>query len=277
MLRPDWPAHILCPVDFSELSTAALHHAAQWSAIAGAPLDIVHAAYWDAPPYITHSGLDDLASQYQNALAASRQHLRDFVAATCPGCRTESHVYEGRPVDAILRSINDLHPDILVLGTHGRSGLDRRLLGSVAETVLRHAHLPVLTVRDATPPSAPPNHILCALPARATDTRPLEVAAALAARSGAALTVLSVAANGEPAGPAACAEVPERVRASCDVRTVVRTGDPDLRILETAEELRASLLVVGGRHRLFRDVTELGSTTSRLVRHATVPLLTIFQ
>lgn len=277
MIRPDWPARILCPVDFSDISTAALRHAAQWASIVGAPLDVVHAAYWEAPAYITHSRLDDLASQFRQAVAASELHLREYVAAACPGCPATTRVIDGRPVDVILRSIPELHADLLVIGTHGREGLDRRQLGSVAESVLRHAHLPVLTVRQLTPPPSAPSHILCALPAHAADTRPLEIAASLAARSGAALTVLSVSPNGELAGPDACAAVPERVRASCDVRTVVRTGDPDLRILETAEELHADLLVVGGRHRLFRDVTELGSTTSRLVRHATVPLLTVFQ
>jgi len=63
--------------------------------------------------------------------------------------RVESQVLEGDPVDMILRAAEETHSDVIVMGTHGRTGLSRLLLGSVAEAVIRKAPCPVLSVKPS--------------------------------------------------------------------------------------------------------------------------------
>jgi nucleotide-binding universal stress UspA family protein len=63
------------------------------------------------------------------------------------GARVETLILEGDPVDMILRAAEETHSDVIVMGTHGRTGLGRLLLGSVAESVIRKAPCPVLSAK----------------------------------------------------------------------------------------------------------------------------------
>jgi len=72
------------------------------------------------------------------------------IAAANPQFRIECHIVEGQPASAILDVARDLTCDIIVIGSHGRTGLSRLLMGSVAEQVVRHAACPVLTVKTPT-------------------------------------------------------------------------------------------------------------------------------
>lgn len=84
------------------------------------------------------------------------ERLRQFYVPTHP-IETVYLIRDGEPADAILRAAHEVGSDLIVMGTHGRTGLDRFLLGSVAEAVLRRAHCPVVTVRAslASQPSDP--------------------------------------------------------------------------------------------------------------------------
>ena len=68
-------------------------------------------------------------------------------AAKTAGHTLQTHRLTGNPAAAIVQEAQQLGADLIVMGTHGRSGLDRLMLGSVADRVLRTAHIPVLTVR----------------------------------------------------------------------------------------------------------------------------------
>ena len=273
MLGANWPERVLCPVDFSDLSAGALRVAGRIAAKAGARLEVVHAYAWEAPAYITQARMEEMAEQHRAAFAASGEALRAFVETQIPGVAAETVVVEGRAMDAIRKRVAGV--DLVVMGTHGRSGMGRLLLGSVAEQALHESAIPILTVREEGV-AAGFQKILVAMAVGERDRYPLEVAARLAEREGAALTVVTVTPEGVEAGEAGCAVVPESVRRSCDLRTIVRTGQPDAQILAVAEEMGADLLVIGGRHKPFRDVTVLGTTTVRVVRHAPMPVLTVF-
>jgi universal stress protein A len=94
-------------------------------------------------------------------LATGRAHLEararrlEELYAGDPALRVEVRVVEGDPADEILRLADECGCDLIALGTHGRSGLGRLLMGSVAESVLRRAKCPVLTVKQPSPSQAP--------------------------------------------------------------------------------------------------------------------------
>ncbi len=139
--------NILCPVDFSEPSQFALRTATLLAIDCRAELVVVHV--WQSPLHPEHSELilqnQILASvkrEKQDALAASK---RDVEALGLERVRTK--LLYGVPWDAIVRESCADSYDVVVMGTHGRTGLKHVLLGSVAERVARHAGCPVLLVR----------------------------------------------------------------------------------------------------------------------------------
>ena len=143
---------ILVPVDYSSCSRTALGFAAELAQRFGATLDVVHV--WDRPSYITDvvmsrnepiSGPALFALIEQNA----ERDLSEFLAsADVAGGAATGRLLSGDPASAILHDLNASKPDLLVVGTHGRTGLSHLLLGSVAEKLVRLAAVPVVTVPD---------------------------------------------------------------------------------------------------------------------------------
>jgi len=138
---------ILCPVDFSEPSQFALRTAAQLAIDCRAELVVVHV--WQSPLHPEYSEqilqneiLAAVKQKEETALAASK---RDVEALGLERVRTK--LLYGVPWDAIARESCADSYDVVVVGTHGRTGLKHVLLGSVAERVARHAGCPVLLVR----------------------------------------------------------------------------------------------------------------------------------
>ena len=141
---------ILAPVDYSANSRVSLGLAVDLARKFSAELEIVHV--WDRPTYLTeammttHGGgerrLTDLIAE--NA----EQDMKTFLAElSLPSDLPHGyHLRSGDPASELLREIESGAYDLVVLGTHGRSGLSRLLLGSIAEKVVRHAVVPVLTV-----------------------------------------------------------------------------------------------------------------------------------
>jgi nucleotide-binding universal stress UspA family protein len=141
---------ILVPVDFSESSRVALEHAAGWAAPFGAKVDVLHV--WQAPALVPLPSLPE-ASPADAALVdivknSAEQALDRFVTeAKTKGVVVREALSEpGSPAHTIVDVAKKGGYDMLVLGTHGHTGLAHALIGSVAERVVRHAHCPVLTV-----------------------------------------------------------------------------------------------------------------------------------
>ena len=276
-MSTEWPASILCPVDFSEPSTAALRFSGRLAQLLGAPLTVLHAHSWEAPAYFTESRVAGLAEEFRRSLSDAEQVLARHVADHCQECPASALVVDASPVDAILQSLQKLNAGLLVMGTHGRSGFNRILLGSVTERVLREARIPVLTLRGPLPERDPfLRTVLCAIDDSALSRQTLGAAARIAAATGATLTALHVGSAGTGAPAAVCEALSSEQRAACRLQEMTRTGDAAQEILEAAAQISADLLVIGGRHRPFRDVTVLGATTIRVVRHSPAPVLTVF-
>src|SRR5688572_27257531 len=144
---------ILCPIDFSDYSRRALDHAiaiARWYESTITALHVFSPAPVEAygpgpvvfePTVLTPVDRDQL-------LANTKAFIE---AAPAPGVAIEAVVREGHTAAEILDQATNMSADLLVLGTHGRSGFERLLLGSVAEKVLRKARCPVLTVPRGLP------------------------------------------------------------------------------------------------------------------------------
>jgi nucleotide-binding universal stress UspA family protein len=145
---------ILVAVDFSEPSRLAFDDAAELAQKFGAELDVLHV--WEVPSFVPPEVAVVVGSGAELADAvkkAAEKGLDSFVAdAARRGIAVHAARLEmGLPASTIADAATDY--DLLVLGTHGRSGLTRFLLGSVAERVVRHAPCPVLTVRNRLRPA----------------------------------------------------------------------------------------------------------------------------
>jgi len=145
---------ILVPVDFSEPSRAALDYAAELARMLGASIDVLH--IWEAPAFVAPGSLAEHPFDSVPLLELVRKNaetgLERFVSeASKRGIVIQSARAElGSPVHAIVAAAKAGKYDLLVLGTHGRTGVSHALIGSVAERVVRHTSCPVLSVRTRT-------------------------------------------------------------------------------------------------------------------------------
>ena len=272
---------VVCAVDFSQTSADALKYAAMFAACGGAELHVVHAILLEPPVYFTHSQLDELHKQHGRSLAAAERTLSEFTAETLrdstPG-PVVSMIVDGPAADAVVEYARSRHAGLIVMGTHGRSGFSRMLLGSVAEKLIRASPSPVLIVRAGRAASAI-RHVLCPVNGTPMARRALQLAADIACCARAVLTVMHVVEE------TFASENLDDVRAwlnagppcGCEVRETRRTGNPAAEIIHGATAIGADLIVIGATHKPFADATVLGSTTVRVARHAHVPVLMAFE
>ena len=133
---------ILVPIDFSGFSRQALRYAVPLAVEFGAKITLLHVIV--PAPYPTEMGV--ILLQEQDATKAARKELAKVGRKFVPGLRGKIIVRIGQPFSEITRTARQLKTDLIVLTTHGHTGLKRVLLGSTAERVLRHAPCPVLSV-----------------------------------------------------------------------------------------------------------------------------------
>lgn len=174
--------------------------------------------------------------------------------------------------------------DLVIMGTHGRRGWRRALLGSVTENVLHEIDRPVLTVTPGvlTPGVEPKiRKVVCPVNFTYVSRESLTMAASFAEAFDAELIVIYVAEGIQPpnlpevesafnlwVGPA----MRSRTRYQL---SVIGEGNPAEVVLGTAQEIGADLIVIGAQHKFFSDATVIGTTTQRVTRFARCPVLTI--
>lgn len=142
----DPPKNILVPIDFSEQSEKAASAACALAAKTGATVHLVHA--YLIP--VESVGLAHTVSQHyvEQFVAESTAQLKELAGRLCPNAPLGPfQVVSGDPREVIVEKAQELHAELIVMGTHGRRGLKRALMGSVAESVARTAHCSVLVVR----------------------------------------------------------------------------------------------------------------------------------
>jgi nucleotide-binding universal stress UspA family protein len=141
--------HILCPIDFSAASRAALALALQLAKRVGADVRLVHV--FQLPYYVGWEDGVTMAAASEQFLEQMRKRGEEQLAAQLAVCKAAGVSARAEQVDgAPYLKIVELSAtaDLVVMGTHGRTGLPRLMLGSVAERVVRLAKCPVITVPD---------------------------------------------------------------------------------------------------------------------------------
>ncbi|MGH7556160.1 MAG: universal stress protein, partial [Longimicrobiales bacterium] len=190
---------ILCPVDLSEFSRDALRHALALAEWYEAHVTVCH-VYSAPQPLLPVTGLPGNAPLLPPVQPDEiAEHVRRFCASSLQD-REESAeivVREGNAAKEIVLLAEQLPADLLVLGTHGRSGFERLFLGSVTERVLRTTHAPVMTIPPPVTQPGPALYktILCPLDFSDASTRALDYALSLAQEADARLILLHVIEN----------------------------------------------------------------------------------
>jgi nucleotide-binding universal stress UspA family protein len=296
-------SRVLCATDFSEGSRHAFDYAVAMAKWYRATLTVLHVhrltmPVYAATPMAMPVGMPPILLTPAET-AQLEQNLTSFVAsASAPGLRVETLLDQDYDVaGAVLARAESVAADLLVLGTHGRSGFERFVLGSVAEKVLRRAAVPVLTVppRAGAPgrPISMRPRILCAVDFSRSSFRSLDYAASLAAETDGVLVVLHVvevppespdlalpdlAAYREARleeGRLALARTVGALAEAWKVVPLVLAGPPHRVILQTAAEQNADLIVMGIQGRSAVERGLFGWTAERVVREATCPVLTL--
>lgn len=140
-------ARVLAPVDLSEQSELVIDHAAALSEAYAAPLDLLHIV--EEAAYPSAYGLDPLTPDLPNVQNRAREALETLASRL--DLRTDPvniHVLAGNAARDIVEFADDREADLIVMATHGRTGLERFLIGSVAEKVVRRAPCPVFTIKS---------------------------------------------------------------------------------------------------------------------------------
>lgn len=304
---------ILCPVDFSEFSRHALVHAVTVARWFGSDLTVLYVYPPPvAPPPVVFGGLGAIPpTEPFSPMTVSPERTHDamldelsrFVASVgVSGVPLTVHARPGSPAASILHEARDMNAALIVVGTHGHSGFDRVMLGSVTEKVRRKAVCPVLTVP---PPvtNAPPEalqlfkRILCGVDFSDASLRALEYALAVAKEADAELIVLHVIEGlpemrywKQPPSPAVVeylrvaeadalarlrSAIPDDARNWCRPEVLLATGKPYNEILQIARQRDAHLIVMGTHGQSPIELMFFGSTASHVGRSASCPVLTV--
>jgi nucleotide-binding universal stress UspA family protein len=275
---------IVCPTDFSDSAAAAFAESVRLARWFGARVTVLHVAPLDVPlggpAYVPLP-----VSTSEELRRAKLLEIRRFVGATeHAGVLVETACREGIPGFEICKAVREIGADLVVMGTHGRSGFKRLVLGSVTEAVLRDAPALVLTVRrDVARRSGLFRRIVCATDISERSARTIAVAKALTDESARRLTILNVVEDGRESGSgdleraalAALRElVPDETRDSCRIVEQVAFGEADREILRLAADEDADLIIMGA-HRRGPLGALFGSTVQRVVRDSTCPVLLV--
>ena len=286
---------ILCPVDFFEASAKAYDYAYSLALRYGAKLYVEHVIDVLASAY-PYYNFPDLAANniYWDMSKGADERLHKMVKDhAVDGIQAEMVVHKGFVPDSILAFAQNQHADLIVMGTHGRRGLDRLVMGSVTEHVLRRARCPVLAVRrpshDFVNPEQPeePVHLrkilLCTDFSKCAGTA-LKYALSLAQEYNAELTLLHVlevfpeykaSMVMEEARRKLEALVPADARNWCTVKTAARIGKPYEEIIQAAVEQQTDVAILGVRGRNAADLAIFGSTTYRVLQLGPCPVLAV--
>lgn len=277
---------ILCPVDFSDFSVSAYEYALTVAEYYQAHLVALHAIELSRYPYADYVGATGDFAELSRALCeGGKARLREFVKKNSRhGVEPQLVVGQGHASDLILSFAQKHKVELIVIGTHGRRGFDRLVLGSTTDRVMRKACSPVLVTSNpahsvmTTGPDGKHrlSRIFYCTDFSINSERALQYATSLAAQYGAELTMLHVVEGAsDPTGAeaiiAARAEqldklISDSQRKRLTVRIEVRCGKPYEEIVGFAKEAQAHLIVMTARGGDALDRAVFGSTTYRVIQ-----------
>lgn len=293
--------HLLVPLDGSSLAEAALPAAVYLAETLGAWVTLIHIIERNAPPQVhgeRHLTNQDEACAYLEEVAG-----RFF----SPGTRIERHVHTGEVSDVpqtIANHVLELGSDLIVMCTHGGSGLRSRLFGSIAQQVLSLGPAPVLLIRPDQKALATPftcRRLLVPLDGHLDHEQALPLAAQLAGACAASLHLLLVVPTWStlpgqraatalllPGTTSALLDLTEQQAegyfknrlaqitiAGLPATAEIRRGDPAITIVDTARRAHADIIVLGTHGKKGMDAFWAGSIAPRVLKRSRIPLLLV--
>jgi nucleotide-binding universal stress UspA family protein len=288
---------ILCPIDFSEFSIRAYRHALSLAEHYRARLVAQHIVELSRYPYADYAASAGDYEKFCRALReGGKEQLQEFVKNHTHGeTQPELAVQQGTAPDCILSFVQAQKADLIVMGTHGRRGFDRLMLGTTTDRVMRKAPCPVLAVcrppHDSMAAGEERGHVhhlsrvLFCTDFSENSERALSYAISATAEYDAELTLLHVLEEvPSPAkmGKAVAAAteqldklIPLEERKTLKIKTAVRIGKPYLQIVQLALEEQIDLVTMGVRGRGALDLAVFGSTTYRVMQLGPCPVLAV--
>lgn len=294
--------NVLCPIDLSEASSRPLAYAAAFARWYEARLTVLHVVPTFDPMQVRSGALgdpvrilspmtrDEILGELRRAVDAAGAGTLDIALATDAGGAAETIVDHAARMSA----------DLLVMGTRGRGGFERLLLGSVTEKVLHTAPCPILTVPPHAVPTMPEElvfrRILCPMDFSPSALQAFGFAVDLARQANGSVTVLHVIewlVAEEPRAHAhfnvsdyrqhLAADAHARLQALladeaqtwCETEALVVIGRAHREVLAIAAARQTDLIVMGAQGRGSVGLALFGSTTQHVVRAATCPVMTV--
>ncbi len=286
---------ILCPIDFSDFSAAAYQYALSLADYYKARIVALHVVELRKYPFADYAAQEADYAKFCRALNEGGEvQLRRFVKErSADGVQPKLVVHQGNAPNCILSLAQKENMEVIVMGTHGRRGFDRLVLGSTTDRVMRKAACPVLVVSNTshkalgTGPDGRHrlSRILYCTDFSNNSGGARGYAISLAAEYGAELTLLHVAEK-VPDLARAEAFIAERTeeldklvsdteRKNLNVRLAVRFGKPYEEIVRHATEAQASLIIMTARGGDAVDRAVFGSTTYRVIQLGPCPVLAV--
>jgi nucleotide-binding universal stress UspA family protein len=280
---------ILCPVDFFPASEAAVNYAAGLAANYEAGIHLLHVV----TPVVTGGyeySLDTTEIMKSLEEKAEAELLALAQKVNAGGISTEYEIRVGDVYDEIKQAIDALKPEIVVMGTHGRRGVERWFMGSTTEKLMRHSPIPLITISAAGEKveAARFRRILVTTDFSDGTSDALAYAFSVAQENESHITLLhvihDVAADVSGKYRESLIEgvqkqlddlVPAEATTWCDVHTQVEVGVPYRIIPRILEDEKIDLLVMNIHGKGMLDRALLGSTAERVVRIARCPVMLI--
>ena len=291
--------NVLYATDFSAVACAALPYALGICRHYEGTLHVVHVIQ-DSDLQFQAEGVNPVT--FEKICEAKSRNAMGRIGNLSPelaGTPHETYVRRGRIGEVISEIVTDQQIDLLVLGTHGREGIGKLVMGSVAEELLRQSPCPVLTVgpkaagrvkqefdetgKDFHPAEIELRQIVFAVDVSAESLAAASFAVSLAEEFQGKISLVyvieeSTAAPGKRIRQYLESLIPEEAAAWCRAETIVRFGSSAEKIIETASELNADLIVLGVRPAsdgLFAATHFSGSVAHRVIAGATCPVLSV--
>lgn len=280
---------ILAAIDDSEFSRAALVESANWIKRHGGNLILFHGVFFDSEEFSNAPGQLDKRIELGKAIC---QKAQDFVLSEF-GIKAELVVREGEPPEIIADIAAERNADVITIGTHGRRGLKRLIMGSVASSVILNSPCDVLVVKKpCSECTGTYSSILVSFDGSEFSRNALVRACRLSKVDSAAVTVLYVIPRyqemigffkSESIKESLYQEAKKIIDAAkeiasgqgVNISTEIEEGNASDEIVETAARLESDLIIMGTHG--WRGVNKviMGSTTERVIMNASIPVLTV--
>ncbi|MEF8776776.1 MAG: universal stress protein [Haloarculaceae archaeon] len=285
---------ILAPTDGSDHARRAAAHAGALAAAFNADVHLLAVTdIQSAAGPFSAGGVD---SEYRDRFEnQARDWLTGTEGAVTDDVGRHTALREGKPAQTIAEYTSEVGADLITMGTHGRSGVSRYVLGSVTERVLRLADAPVFTVgaEDRTDPGAPIEDVLVPTDGSERAATAIEHGMAFAGIDGARIHAVSVLDDSlgledpapledevrgkmeEEAHTATQRVADAAAAAGLEAVVELRRGNPAAELLAYVDDAGIDVVAMGTQGRTGLNRYLLGSTTERVVRHAPVPVIAV--